>query len=96
MEYESGRRQTSCMEGMYACSSGQCQDQGSPDDRALPSNIAVWGSQDIAICAFLMLLWKDKYPAREGQETGMAWDLWGRPPGGFVDLGCVSDQQSIV
>jgi tRNASer (uridine44-2'-O)-methyltransferase len=63
-------------------------DTGSPDDRLLPHNLAAWGSQDIAIAAFLMLLWKDMYPAREGSETGMEWDRWGRPPGGFVDLGC--------
>jgi tRNASer (uridine44-2'-O)-methyltransferase len=58
----------------------------------LPNNIAAWGQQDIAIAAFLMLLWRDMYPARadEGNETGMEWDKWGRPPGGFVDLGCVS------
>ncbi len=58
----------------------------------LPNNIAAWGQQDIAIAAFLMLLWRDMYPARagEGSETGMEWDKWGRPPGGFVDLGCVS------
>ncbi|KLT40961.1 DUF1613-domain-containing protein [Cutaneotrichosporon oleaginosum] len=60
----------------------------SPDDRLLPHNIAAWGQQDIAIAAFLMLLWRDMYPAREGSETGMEWDKWGRPPGGFVDLGC--------
>lgn len=70
------------------------QDAGSPDDRLLPSNLSLWGSQDIAISAFLMLLWKDMYPAREGDETGMDWDLWGRPPGGFLDLGCVSHSQS--
>lgn len=69
-------------------------DGGSPDDRLLPNNIATWGSQDIAIAAFLMLLWRDMYPARELGEgegdTGMEWDKWGRPPGGFIDLGCVS------
>lgn len=38
-----------------------------------------------------MLLWKDMYPAREGPAlTGMEWDKWGRPRGGFIDLGCVS------
>ncbi|BEI80956.1 hypothetical protein CcaverHIS002_0201160 [Cutaneotrichosporon cavernicola] len=46
----------------------------------------VW--KDIAIAAFLMLLWRDIYPPREGSEVGMEWDKWGRPPGGFVDLGC--------
>lgn len=36
-----------------------------------------------------MLLWRDMYPARAGNnETGMEWDKWGRPPGGFRDLGC--------
>ncbi|TXT12970.1 hypothetical protein VHUM_01371 [Vanrija humicola] len=61
----------------------------SPDDPSLPANLSAWGSQDIAIAAFLMLLWKDMYPAREGPElTGMEWDKWGRPGGGFIDLGC--------
>ncbi|KAL1412527.1 tRNA(Ser) Um(44) 2'-O-methyltransferase [Vanrija albida] len=47
----------------------------------------VW--KDIAIAAFLMLLWKDMYPAREGPAlSGMEWDAWGRPAGGFIDLGC--------
>jgi hypothetical protein len=36
-----------------------------------------------------MLLWKDMYPARPDAE-GEEWDTWGRPPNGFIDLGCVS------
>lgn len=67
-------------------------DGGSPDDRLLPANLSLWGSQDIAIASFLMLLWRDMYPARSGSETGsetgMEWDKWGRPSGGFIDLGC--------
>lgn len=46
--------------------------------------------QDVALAAFLMLLWRDMYPAntRPG-KTGEEWDRWGRAPAGFVDLGCV-------
>lgn len=76
------------MEGGSWRERNQRQDAGSPDDRLLPTNLALWGQQDIAIAAFLMLLWRDMYPAREGTETGMEWDKWGRPPGGLVDLGC--------
>jgi tRNASer (uridine44-2'-O)-methyltransferase len=49
------------------------------------------------VATFLMLLWRDMYPPvpaedREGDQptVGEEWDAWGRPPGGFVDLGCVS------
>ncbi|KAG7558211.1 hypothetical protein FFLO_02864 [Filobasidium floriforme] len=52
----------------------------------------VW--KDVAIACFLMLLWKDMYPPIK-QESGLEdvpsrrpWDLWGRPAGGFLDLGC--------
>jgi tRNASer (uridine44-2'-O)-methyltransferase len=40
-----------------------------------------------------MLLWKDMYPPREKDdsvENPNPWDTWGRPDGGFLDLGCVS------
>jgi len=60
----------------------------------LPDDVSSWGSQDIAIATFLMLLWKDMYPPRqvpaESDEEAKDWDTWGRPPAGFVDLGCVS------
>ncbi|WVQ78960.1 hypothetical protein IAT38_001052 [Cryptococcus sp. DSM 104549] len=68
----------------------------SPDDPLLPmDNISDWGEQDVAIAAFLMLLWKEMYPARDlgevkrdEMEEEREWDKWGRPEGGFVDLGC--------
>ncbi|KAK8849703.1 hypothetical protein IAR55_005038 [Kwoniella newhampshirensis] len=71
----------------------------SPDDTPLTTNVDIseWGEQDVAIAAFLMLLWKDMYPAREKSEglgndgemeESREWDIWGRPEGGFVDLGC--------
>jgi hypothetical protein len=63
---------------------------GLPNDPSLPSNLSEWGSQDVAIASFLMLLWKDMYPARNIQQPENEWDTWGRPEGGFVDLGCVS------
>jgi tRNASer (uridine44-2'-O)-methyltransferase len=55
--------------------------------------------QDVAIATFLMLLWREMYPARTSAEDtpghleseAREWDSWGRPPGGFVDLGCVSN-----
>jgi tRNASer (uridine44-2'-O)-methyltransferase len=53
------------------------------------NDISNWGSQDVAIAAFLMLLWKDMYPPRH-DNGGEEWDTWGRPPNGFIDLGCVS------
>jgi hypothetical protein len=86
-------------------------DVGLPDDPLLPAashshlrtidtqlssvDLSEWGQQDVAIAAFLMLLWKDMYPAREAplslkERVEEEWDTWGRPPGGFVDLGCVS------
>jgi hypothetical protein len=61
----------------------------------LQSDISDWGSQDVAIAAFLMLLWKDMYPAREAASAGGdEWDTWGRPKKGFIDLGCVSTSSS--
>jgi hypothetical protein len=54
------------------------------------SDISDWGSQDVAIAAFLMLLWKDMYPARPPTGSENEWDTWGRPENGFIDLGCVS------
>ncbi|WWC73653.1 uncharacterized protein I206_107625 [Kwoniella pini CBS 10737] len=71
-----------------------------PDDNSLPTKVDLseWGEQDIAIAAFLMLLWKDMYPPlplsevvsknEEIQEEIREWDTWGRPEGGFIDLGC--------
>ncbi|WWC65874.1 uncharacterized protein I303_108496 [Kwoniella dejecticola CBS 10117] len=75
-----------------------------PDDASLPIeagarvDLSEWGEQDIAIAAFLMLLWKNMYPAvpkPEASSNGDAveeevreWDTWGRPQGGFIDLGC--------
>ncbi|PWN52650.1 DUF1613-domain-containing protein [Violaceomyces palustris] len=58
--------------------------------------------EDLGIAAFIMLLWKDTFPPRTreeverdcnvgGHEGGLGEreaDLWGRPPGGFVDIGC--------
>ncbi|WWD04198.1 hypothetical protein V865_002265 [Kwoniella europaea PYCC6329] len=73
----------------------------SPNDPSLPTtqvDLSEWGEQDIAIAAFLMLLWKDMYPPMpEGhsngdglgiQEEEREWDTWGRPENGFIDLGC--------
>lgn len=42
-----------------------------------------------------MLLWKEMYEpvnpvAGDKGNSARQWDSWGRPPGGFVDLGCVS------
>lgn len=73
----------------------QSSDSSLPHDSSLPTALSDWGSQDVAIATFLMLLWKDMYPAIErsddvGDEEVREWDTWGRPPGGFVDLGCVS------
>ncbi|WRT69740.1 uncharacterized protein IL334_006731 [Kwoniella shivajii] len=67
-----------------------------PDDPLIPTNVDLseWGEQDIAIAAFLMLLWKDMYPPLSppsnttDQEEEREWDTWGRPEGGFIDLGC--------
>jgi tRNASer (uridine44-2'-O)-methyltransferase len=53
--------------------------------------------KDVAVATFLMLLWKDMYPPRRedevdinGRDAEESWRTWGRPKGGFVDLGCVS------
>lgn len=47
--------------------------------------------EDIGIAAWLLLLWRAMFPV----ETQQAWphsnrcgDIWGQPPGGFVDVGC--------
>lgn len=73
----------------------QNSDYSLPHDPSLPTALSDWGSQDVAIATFLMLLWKEMYPAVErsanlGDEEIREWDTWGRPSGGFVDLGCVS------
>ena len=76
------------------------EDMGSPHSSLSPfhsistTDLSSWGEQDVAIAAFLMLLWKDMYPARDPSPVKdveeREWDCWGRPPGGFIDLGCVS------
>ncbi|OCF42582.1 hypothetical protein I317_03567 [Kwoniella heveanensis CBS 569] len=80
----------------------------STDDPTLPSSntmdVSEWGQQDVAIAAFLMLLWKEMYPPRERArplpvasdgvgpiaepDEERERDTWGRPEGGFIDLGC--------
>ncbi|OXB36007.1 hypothetical protein LQV05_005557 [Cryptococcus neoformans] len=70
--------------------------QAAPSDEwGIPANnITEWGQRDVAVAAYLMLLWKDMYPARPSAndkgkgDNGKEWDTWGRPEGGFVDLGC--------
>lgn len=55
--------------------------------------------QDVAVACFLMLLWRDMYPRRDLARTGVEaatfkdepWLEWGRPEGGFLDLGCVGE-----
>ncbi|ODO08454.1 hypothetical protein L198_00184 [Cryptococcus wingfieldii CBS 7118] len=69
-----------------------------PDDSALPDDLAEWGQHDIAAAAFLMIMWRDLYPRGDNDKDGAcgggaggprrAWDTWGRPKAGFVDLGC--------
>ncbi|KAG9015950.1 tRNA(Ser) Um(44) 2'-O-methyltransferase [Tulasnella sp. 427] len=46
--------------------------------------------EDIGIATFLLLLWKQTYPPRTSQvsDQDQPWDTWGRPPGGWIDLGC--------
>ncbi|KAF6756478.1 DUF1613 domain-containing protein [Ephemerocybe angulata] len=45
--------------------------------------------EDIGIATFLMLLWKDSYPAsQETIDETAPWKSWGRPLGGFIDFGC--------
>ncbi|KAJ9094412.1 hypothetical protein QFC21_005951 [Naganishia friedmannii] len=55
----------------------------------------VW--KDVAVACFLMLLWKDMYPARDLADVpdttaealkDRPWLQWGRPDNGFLDLGC--------
>ncbi|KAJ7054969.1 hypothetical protein C8F01DRAFT_1160520 [Mycena amicta] len=47
--------------------------------------------EDIGIATFLMVLWKDTFPAPATTEPvppEEPWRGWGRPPGGFLDFGC--------
>ena len=48
--------------------------------------------EDLGIAAWLILLWRDMFPARdpasEPQHQLRCADVWGQPPGGFVDIGC--------
>ncbi|KAJ7632477.1 hypothetical protein FB45DRAFT_831644 [Roridomyces roridus] len=46
--------------------------------------------EDIAIATFLILLWKDTYPALDvpAVPEDEPWRAWGRPTGGFLDFGC--------
>ncbi|KAF8317514.1 uncharacterized protein EI90DRAFT_3085214, partial [Cantharellus anzutake] len=49
--------------------------------------------EDISIATFLMLLWKYTYPASPYTSSTSSnphepWYSWGRPPEGFLDLGC--------
>lgn len=48
----------------------------------------VW--KDVAVATFLMLLWRDIYPRQDAPPSNRPWDGWGRPPSGFMDIGCVS------
>lgn len=50
--------------------------------------------QDIGIATFLILLWKQMYPkclltnsSEDLNPSLEPWRDWGRPPGGFLDLG---------
>ncbi|KAF7335321.1 DUF1613-domain-containing protein [Mycena sanguinolenta] len=46
--------------------------------------------KDIGIATFLILLWKDTYPAPPASDVppDEPWRGWGRPAGGFLDFGC--------
>nr|ODN92317.1 hypothetical protein L204_05416 [Cryptococcus depauperatus CBS 7855] len=71
----------------------QAYDLVKPDGHVLPDDISDWGQHDIAVAAYLMLLWKDMYSAERLPNTGEAveereWDNWGKPERGFVDVGC--------
>lgn len=44
--------------------------------------------EDLGIAAYLMLLWKDMFPAPSPSEDPRRGNRWGQPPGGFVDIGC--------
>lgn len=35
-------------------------------------------------------------PADKGEEGAEEWDTWGRPPNGFIDLGCVSHLGQVL
>lgn len=108
-KFEAGRCQAARVQGESGVSAnrGDCTSSSSgvtprqaaslphdPLSSTLRNDLSEWGSQDVAIAAFLMLLWKDMYPARQSptQEGGEGeeWDTWGRPENGFIDLGCVS------
>jgi tRNASer (uridine44-2'-O)-methyltransferase len=65
------------------------QSSSSDNYSFLHDDTSEWGSQDVAIAAFLMLLWKDMYPPRSSKEGEEEWESWGRPENGFIDLGCV-------
>jgi len=47
--------------------------------------------QDIGIATFLMLLWKQSFGTSQDDASSTPpdepWRTWGRPPGGFLDLG---------
>ncbi|WVN89921.1 uncharacterized protein L203_105151 [Cryptococcus depauperatus CBS 7841] len=71
----------------------QAYDLVKPDGHVIPDDISDWGQHDIAVAAYLMLLWKDMYSAERLPNTGEAveereWDNWGKPERGFVDVGC--------
>ncbi|KAF7294207.1 hypothetical protein HMN09_01149100 [Mycena chlorophos] len=47
--------------------------------------------EDVGIATFLMVLWRETYPAptlTEPVPPDEPWRGWGRPPGGFLDFGC--------
>jgi tRNASer (uridine44-2'-O)-methyltransferase len=43
--------------------------------------------EDLGIAAWLMCLWKGMYESTAASDD-RPWSTWGRPEGGFVDLGC--------
>lgn len=44
--------------------------------------------EDLGIAAYLMLLWRDMFPAPAPSDDARRGRRWGQPPGGFVDVGC--------
>ncbi|WFD27990.1 tRNA(Ser) (uridine(44)-2'-O)-methyltransferase [Malassezia nana] len=47
--------------------------------------------EDIGIAAWLLLLWRTMFPVptrKEWPRSCRCGDIWGQPPGGFVDVGC--------
>ncbi|KAF8137183.1 hypothetical protein EV363DRAFT_1156511 [Boletus edulis] len=49
--------------------------------------------EDIGIATYLMLLWKQSFELRSGDDNhtqvpDAPWKHWPQPPGGFLDLGC--------